>query len=181
MRTIRCSSCLLGAGGGVSAQGGVCHTPPVNRMRHLWKHYLATTTLRMANILKRSQISMKVFLPSATVVVERLCFHRCLSVHRGEVCTLWADTPLASDIHTRADTPQPGQTLPLPRDGRWSLQRTVRILLECILVWILILGNCIYAVYHSWELTYFNFSMYCLVRNLSVHKLWTQSSIHAQL
>ena len=23
------------------------------------------------------------FLPSATVVAERLCFHRCLSVHRG--------------------------------------------------------------------------------------------------
>ena len=34
-------------------------------------------------------------LPFATVVVERLCFHRCLSVHTG-VYTPWqADTPSA--------------------------------------------------------------------------------------
>ena len=52
-------------------------------------------------------------LPSATVAAERLCFHRRLSVHRvGARCTPpWADT--------------------LPR---WLLLRTVRILLECILV-----------------------------------------------
>ena len=50
--------CLLGgvsAGGvclGVFAQGGVCHTPSRcgQNDRHLWKHYLATTTLRTVNI-----------------------------------------------------------------------------------------------------------------------------------
>ena len=53
----------------------------------------------------------ELFLPSATVVVERLCFHMCLSVHRGRC--------------TPPSTPPP---------SRRPLQRTVRILLECILV-----------------------------------------------
>ena len=46
-------------------------------------------------------------LPSVAVVAERLCFHRCLSVHRG------------GGVHP---------------PGRRLLQLTVRILLECILV-----------------------------------------------
>ena len=33
------------------------------------------------------------FLPPATVVAERLCFHRCLSVHRGQVYTSPRHTP----------------------------------------------------------------------------------------
>ena len=56
-------------------------------------------------------------LPSATVVTERLCFHRCLSVHRGEVYTPWADTLPAhppSRHHPWTDTP-PEQTRPSHR------------------------------------------------------------------
>ena len=55
-------------------------------------------------------------LPSATVVAEKLCFHRCLSVHRGG----------GGGIH-----PPPPRQTPLARDG-WLLQRMVRILLEFI-------------------------------------------------
>ena len=51
-------------------------------------------------------------LSSVAVVAERLCFHRCLSVHRG------------GGVHP------PGRHPP----GRRLLQLTVRILLECILV-----------------------------------------------
>ena len=61
-------------------------------------------------------------LPSATVVAERLCFHKCLSVHRVRCTPLpWQAHPLA-----RHTTPPP--------PSRWLLQRTVRILLECFLV-----------------------------------------------
>ena len=53
-----------------------------------------------------------IFLPSAKVVAERLCFHRCLSVHGGEVYTPWADKhPPGRD--TSPDTP--GQKLPMGR------------------------------------------------------------------
>ena len=48
MRTVRCSSHL---GGGV-CPGGVCHTPPCEQNhRYLWKHYLASTTLRTVKML----------------------------------------------------------------------------------------------------------------------------------
>ena len=44
-------------------------------------------------------------LPSATVVAEKLCFHRCLSVHGGEEevhTPSWADTPAPqADGHCR--------------------------------------------------------------------------------
>ena len=47
--------------------------------------------------------------------------------------TLWAD---ANRQTPRADTPQ----VDTPTLGRWLLMRTVRILLECILVWRLLFG-----------------------------------------
>ena len=50
MYTVRCSSRLLGGGGlcpGESAQGGVCQTPPVNRMTDACENItLPQTTLR---------------------------------------------------------------------------------------------------------------------------------------
>ena len=94
------------------------------------------------------------FLPSATKL-RRLCFYTCLSVHRG-VCLSardttppGADTPLGSRHHPPPPTVGtfPGADLPpeqappwkqTPRDQapptRRLLLRTVRILLECILV-----------------------------------------------
>ena len=68
--------------------------------------------------LSDEEVQHPQLLPSATVVAERLCFlcfHRCLSVHGGEVYT----TP-------------PRQTP--PPSNRRPLQQTVRILVECILV-----------------------------------------------
>ena len=98
-------------------------------------------------------------LPSATVVVERLCFYRCLSILWGERCTPpRADThphphpnlpPRQAGRHPTRQTPPrqahpPKQTPPseqtppsqgrLPPSPRWPLQLTVHILLECILV-----------------------------------------------
>ena len=83
-------------------------------------------------------------LPSATVVAERLCFHRCLCPQGGCVHP-WADTPPGQpppvQIPSWADTPlgryPPGRhPTPLGRHPpyRRPLQRTVHILLECILV-----------------------------------------------
>ena len=73
----------------------------------------------------------------------RLCFHRCLSVHRGDVCPIacW-DTPPGPE----ADTPSPRGRHPLPsacwdththmRSACWDTvnKRALRIPLECILV-----------------------------------------------
>ena len=43
-------------------------------------------------------------LPSATVVAERLCFHKCHSVHRGCLADIpWADTPPPQETATAAD------------------------------------------------------------------------------
>ena len=78
------------------------------------------------------------FLPSATVVAEWLCFHRCLSVDGGVYSPeedTWGDAPPARQtvclstggLYTR-------QTSPARQPPRWLLQRTVPILLECILV-----------------------------------------------
>ena len=111
-------------------------------------------------------------LPSATVFAERLCFHRCLSVHRRR-CTpprqtpLWqsphpvgrhppgryphpldrqphplgwhpvADTPLGRHCPPWADTPPRQTHPPPPHPSRQPPQRTVRILLECILVFMI--------------------------------------------
>ena len=61
MRTVRCSSRLLG----VSVQEGVCPggvwqtSPPCGQNhRHLWKHYLAPTTLRTVKTSKRSKVPL---------------------------------------------------------------------------------------------------------------------------
>ena len=67
-----------------------------------------------------------VLLPSATVVAERLCFHRCLSVHRRGGVHPWPGRHPPSLLGRQ----KARQTPP----GRRPLQRTVRILLECILV-----------------------------------------------
>ena len=93
----------------------------------LWKA-MEMFALRLAKLLMSTHTEWKwflfPFLPSVTVVAERLCFHRCLSVHGREVYT-------PGQTLCRADTPL-GRTPPLP--SRRLLQRTVRILLECILV-----------------------------------------------
>ena len=64
----------------------------------------------------------KVVLPSATVVVERLCFHMRLTVHRGHV---WQRGGVG--VHGEGGGGHVWQE-------RRPLQRTVRILLQCILV-----------------------------------------------
>ena len=70
--------------------------------------------------------------------LRRLCFHRCLSVHRGRV-----SAPLHAGIHTPgADTHPPEQTPPSPGSrhppqcmlGDMGNKRAVCILLEFILV-----------------------------------------------
>ena len=66
-------------------------------------------------------------LPSATKL-RRLCFYTCLSVHGGGG---------AASVHAGIPTPPPGANTPLGADSppsRRLLLRTVRILLECILV-----------------------------------------------
>ena len=75
------------------------------------------------------------YLPSAIVVAERLSCHRCLSVcPQGEVYTPRGRHPSPGRHDPMADTPMgspPGRHPSLPR---WPLQWTVRIILECILV-----------------------------------------------
>ena len=95
---------------------------------------VAITTVRMIAIR---------LLPSAIVVAERLYFHRCLSVHEGGRCTPlagrhphWADTLLAGRHPSDRQTPPPpaGRHPRVDTPRRRPLQRTIRILLECILV-----------------------------------------------
>ena len=83
------------------------------RIRNICTHTHTHTLLFL-------QLSLH-FLPSATVVAERLCFYRCLSVHRGGgVHPLgiphWADTPLGRHPHPWADTPPP--EMATAADGR---------------------------------------------------------------
>ena len=73
-----------------------------------------------------------VLLPSATVVAERLCFHRCLSVHRRGGVHPWPGRHPPSLLGRQ----KARQTPP----GRRPLERTVRILLECILISCNLLG-----------------------------------------
>ena len=72
--------------------------------------------------------------------LQRLCSHRCLSVHGG-VCPIacwdthpWADTPRQVHSHPKAGTSS-GQVPPL-RSACWDMinKWAVRIPLECILV-----------------------------------------------
>ena len=63
--------------------------------------------------IRRSMVKSKCFfsfLPSATVVVERKCFHKHLSGHRG-MYTPWADTPL--DRHHPPEQTPLGRHYPL--------------------------------------------------------------------
>ena len=71
------------------------------------------------------------FLPSATKL-QRLCFYRRLSVHRGE----GVSSSVHGGIHPPgADTPLGADTPTSPPPKRQPLLQMVRILLECILVW----------------------------------------------
>ena len=70
-------------------------------------------------------------LPSANEVAERLCFYTSLSFcpqGRG------MSAPVHAGIHPRADTPRQTHTPGRHPTSRRLLLRTVRILLECILV-----------------------------------------------
>ena len=75
--------------------------------------------------------SFSALLPSATKLRKGNVFTSvCHSVHGGWQTPPWADTPLTS---TCWDTP-PAQCMLGYPPSRRPLQRTVRILLECILV-----------------------------------------------
>ena len=94
---------------------------------------LGLTTPRLVCIL------LQCFLVTfCNVVAARLCFHRRLWFCSQGVCIpacIGADTPLA-DTPSRHTSP------------RRPLQRTVRILLECILVWITFILELLHTV--SW-------------------------------
>ena len=90
-----------------------------------------------------SALKPKQFLPSATKL-RRLCFYTCLSVHRVGVClsACW-DTPYPWSRHPPPQEQAPPRSRQPPRSrhppgadtpSRRLLLRTVRILLECILV-----------------------------------------------
>ena len=115
-------------------------------------------------VFERISINMTLhaFLPSAVALEERLCLYTCLSathsVRRG--CTILPQAETPGGRHCPGQL-SPGQTRPPPPPSRhplsrpprtdppeqnppppladsplrrWPLQRTVRILLECILV-----------------------------------------------
>ena len=95
------------------------------------------TGMQVENTNRFSQFSRVGQSPSETL--RRLCFYTCLSVHTGggrlPQCMLGyhpprEDLPEADPPKTR---PSPGADAP-PSGERWPLLRTVRILLECILV-----------------------------------------------
>ena len=84
-------------------------------------------------------VLMASYLPSATKL-RRLCFYTCLSFcSHGGVClsACWDTIPPDQAPPARPGTPldqaPPGPGSP-PREQRLLLLRTVRILLECILV-----------------------------------------------
>ena len=106
MRTVRCSSRLLGRGGvlprGVSARHRVCPGVYTSRPwtdRHLWKHNLSATTVTDGkngnknhfhsvwvdiNSFAKRNVNTSIafhnlFLPAATKLWPRLCFYSCLS------------------------------------------------------------------------------------------------------
>ena len=85
--------------------------------------------------------------------LRRLCFHRCLSVHRGRGLS----APLHAGIHTplppwdqRQTPPPPGRHPPPQRSACWDTvnKLAVRIPLECILVVHEIL-NCTCSIRHN--------------------------------
>ena len=120
-------------GRGLVQEGESMALPPLPN-KEWQKHYLPATSFA-GGTHKRTFIAVRK-LP--TVVAERLCFHMCLwfcsqggwqkPLPSGQTPPLGRHTPTPRQTHHRADTP-PGQTPP----GQ-PLQRTVRILVECILV-----------------------------------------------
>ena len=99
-------------------------------MRHYWlqRRDLFSSnswTNGIKSSVTKSTCLQRTFSPPATVVAERLCFHRCLSVHRGVSATPHAGihprdqrhTPLGADTLSGADTPKdqtPVQQTPIP-------------------------------------------------------------------
>ena len=68
------------------------------------------TMVFLSNILKNNcDLIMSRYLPSVTLVEERLCFHRCLST--GVRCTSLTDTHYQADTHPLGRHP-PRQTPP---------------------------------------------------------------------
>ena len=88
------------------------------------------------NVLSRnSPARCRISVVTVRNELRRLCFYTCVSVHRGWVC-------LSAGIPSPREQRPPGeQTTPrqqaLPPGSRRLLLRTVRILLECILVLVL--------------------------------------------
>ena len=84
-------------------------------------------------LAKASLLEEDAYLPSATKL-RRLCFYTCLSVHGGgqPQCMLVYHPREQAPPGTRH--PPQDQAPPLPKNRRLLL-RTVRILLECILVY----------------------------------------------
>ena len=120
----------------------VCHGPMELLLHKVYSHVMK---------FRPSLIFRLISLPSATEL-RRLCFYRCLSVHRGGVpaprggsASVHAGTPPAKETPTPRRPPKetphqgdpPAKETPLPRRSppeRRPLLRMVRILLECILV-----------------------------------------------
>ena len=81
------------------------------------------TMVFLSNILKNNcDLIMSRYLPSPTLVEERLRLHRCLST--GVTCTSLTDTHHQADTHPLGRHPSPDMVN----------ERAVHILLECILV-----------------------------------------------
>ena len=94
------------------------------------KNSLQNPSPKVNYLESESAIHLSVYLPSTIVVAERLCFHRCLSVHReGGVHPCQTDMPPCQADTPQADTPlsgrhpMPGRHTPVrqtPPTGRHS-------------------------------------------------------------
>ena len=75
----------------------------------IYRSFLVLSRNSFSSCTYSLMFGQNLLLPSATVVAERFCFHRCLSVHRvGEVYTLlWAETPRPRHTATAADGTHP--------------------------------------------------------------------------
>ena len=81
------------------------------------KHSLDLLDKQFPSIFVSSQLTNRLYLPSATVVAERLCFYRCLSV-QGAGVHLPRQTPCARQTSLPpADTPWAASPSPSLRDG----------------------------------------------------------------
>ena len=73
--------------------------------RFLLRMYISGSANVRYAFLEKMARSRNILLPSATVIAERLCFHRCLSVHPPRH-TLPRQTSPWADTHLWADTPR---------------------------------------------------------------------------